>query len=119
MTDPTRDDPASHPALGRALMALGRPGAGARVTWALGAVCLVLLAADFLYHKHVYLAVEEVQGFYPFVGYFRGKECVNGKQPRILMSGCGSKHIGCQTFIGKLLIQAAFFPSCHNHRQNV
>jgi len=41
------------------------------VTWLLRvfyALCAVLLAADFVYHRHVYHAFESVPGFYALFG---------------------------------------------------
>ena len=46
------DDPATFPALGRALLWVERPGGVEKIVYALYAVCAGLFAADFFYHKH-------------------------------------------------------------------
>lgn len=37
--------------------------------YALGAVCVLLFAGDFLYHKHGYFEIEELPGFYGIIGF--------------------------------------------------
>ena len=64
------DDPATFPALGRALLWVERPGGVEKIVYALYAVCAGLFAADFFYHKHTNLAIEEFPGFYALYGFF-------------------------------------------------
>lgn len=40
-----------------------------RVLWALVAVCIVTIGADFVYHRHVVHPWEGVWGFYAFYGF--------------------------------------------------
>ncbi len=64
------DNPEKFPALGRALLWVERPGGVEKIVYALYAVCAVLFAADFMYHKHSYLAIEDIPGFYALYGFF-------------------------------------------------
>ena len=57
------------PALGRSLLWLDNMRNVDRVVYALYAVCAALFLADFFYHKHVYLTVEEFPGFYALYGF--------------------------------------------------
>ena len=69
MAKPTSDDPARFPALGRALLFLDDMKNVDRLVYGLYALCAVLFLADFAYHKHVYLAIEEFPGFYALYGF--------------------------------------------------
>ena len=40
-----------------------------RVLWALGAVCIVTIGADFVYHRHIVHPWEGVWGFYAIYGF--------------------------------------------------
>lgn len=40
-----------------------------RVLWALVAVCIVTIGADFVYHRHIVHPWEGVWGFYAFYGF--------------------------------------------------
>ncbi len=70
MDNKTPDTPDTFPALGRALLWVEKPGGVKKIVYALYAVCALLFAADFLYHKHTYLAIENVPGFYALYGFF-------------------------------------------------
>ena len=48
---------------------LDHPGNVKKIVWALVAVCVLLIAADLLIHKHGYFAVEHLFGFYGFYGF--------------------------------------------------
>lgn len=39
-----------------------------RVIYILGAVCAVLLGIDFVYHRHAYIELEGMPGFYALAG---------------------------------------------------
>ena len=69
MARPTNEDPARFPALGRALLFLDDMKNVDRVVYGLYAVCALLFLADFVYHKHVYLGIEEIPGFYAIYGF--------------------------------------------------
>lgn len=64
------DKPEDLPTLGRALLWLDKKKNVDRIVYGLYIVCAILFAADFLYHKHVYLGVEEFPGFYALYGFF-------------------------------------------------
>ncbi|MBJ6371072.1 hypothetical protein [Sedimentitalea arenosa] len=68
MRKTTQDNPDKYPALGRAFMWVDRPGAPKLIVYGLYILCAGLFAADFLYHKHTYLVVEEIPGFYALFG---------------------------------------------------
>ncbi|MFD3190630.1 hypothetical protein ACFMPD_10190 [Sedimentitalea sp. HM32M-2] len=70
MDNKTPDDPDKFPALGRALLWVEKPGGVEKIVYALYAVCAVLFLADFVYHKHSYLAIEDFPGFYALYGFF-------------------------------------------------
>ncbi len=70
MADNKPDKPEDYPALGRMLMWVERPGGVEKIVYALYAVCAVLFLADFLYHKHIYVAIEGFPGFYALYGFF-------------------------------------------------
>ncbi|MEP3333742.1 hypothetical protein [Sedimentitalea sp.] len=70
MDNKTPEDPKKFPALGRALLWVEKPGGVEKIVYALYAVCAALFAADFLYHKHTYLAIESFPGFYALYGFF-------------------------------------------------
>ena len=40
-----------------------------RVLWALVAICSLLFAADFIYHRHIVHPWEELWGFYAIYGF--------------------------------------------------
>jgi hypothetical protein len=70
-TAPKRgDDPSHFPALGRAMLGLDDMKNVNRIVYGLYAVCAGLFVADFLYHKHVYLEMEKIPGFYALYGFF-------------------------------------------------
>ena len=48
---------------------LDKPGNIDRIFYALVAVCVVLLAADLLYHKHTHFTFEGWFGFYGIYGF--------------------------------------------------
>ncbi len=53
---------------GRDASSADRPSGIGRIALVLVALCAALFAADFLYHKHGYLEIEEIVGFYPLFG---------------------------------------------------
>ncbi len=63
-------DPFKLPWLGRNLLWLDNMRNVDRVVYALYGICAVLLIADFLYHKHSYLDIEDIPGFYAAYGFF-------------------------------------------------
>lgn len=63
------DDPARYPPLGRALLWVEKKRNVDRIVYALYILCAGLFVADFLYHKHVYLGIEEFPGFYALYGF--------------------------------------------------
>lgn len=67
-----KDDPATYPALGRALMAVEKPGAGKAVLIGLAVIVVLLFLADLAYYKKTYLDVEKVFGFYALFGLATG-----------------------------------------------
>lgn len=65
-----REDTSGFPALGRALLWVDDKKNVNRIVYGLYAVCAGLFVADFIYHKHSYLDVEDVPGFYAIYGFF-------------------------------------------------
>jgi hypothetical protein len=63
-------DPAKLPWLGRKLLWLDNMKNVDRIVYALFVICAALFAADFLYHKHSYLDIEDIPGFYALYGFF-------------------------------------------------
>lgn len=70
MSEHRDEDTSTFPALGLRLMWLENPRNVERVVYGLYILCAGLFLADFLYHKHVYLGVEEFPGFYALYGFF-------------------------------------------------
>jgi len=69
--DPNKpDNPDTYPALGRLLTWVDRPGSLKKIIYGLYVLCAILFAADFFYHKHTYLRVEDIPGFYALYGFF-------------------------------------------------
>ena len=48
---------------------LDRPSNVSKVYWGLVIVCAVLIALDFIYHKHAKLELEQLWGFYGWFGF--------------------------------------------------
>jgi hypothetical protein len=67
---PKQEDISSFPALGRALIWIDEKKNVRRVVLGLYILCAGLFVADFLYHKHSYLSVEDIPGFYALYGFF-------------------------------------------------
>jgi hypothetical protein len=63
------DDPASYPALGRALTWVDKPGSANKIFWALAIFCGLLFIADFTYEKHGKFMVENIPGFFGVYGF--------------------------------------------------
>ena len=63
-------DPAKLPALGRMFLWTGNKSSVDRLVYGIYGICALLFLADFFYEKHVYLAIEEVPGFYALHGFF-------------------------------------------------
>jgi hypothetical protein len=63
-------DPSKLPWLGRKLLWLDNMKNVDRIMYALFVICTVLVAADFMYHKHSYLDIEDIPGFYAAFGFF-------------------------------------------------
>lgn len=70
MNDKIQDNPETYPALGRLFTWVDRPGNLKKIVYGLYILCAGLFAADFLYHKHTYLAIENIPGFYALYGFF-------------------------------------------------
>ncbi|WP_069299683.1 hypothetical protein [Neptunicoccus sediminis] len=70
MTRNGQQDSSGYPALGRVFTALSAPKAGKALFYALVILCAGLFLADFLYHKHTYVSVEKIPGFYALYGFF-------------------------------------------------
>ncbi|MDU8928839.1 hypothetical protein RXV86_15715 [Alisedimentitalea sp. MJ-SS2] len=64
------EDTSKFPLLGRLFLWADNPKSVNKMVYGLYTLCAALFAADFLYHKHVYLAVEEFPGFYALYGFF-------------------------------------------------
>ncbi|PLS22153.1 hypothetical protein [Neptunicoccus cionae] len=62
------DDVAGYPALGRMFTALADPKMAKTLFYTLVVLCAVLFLADFFYHKHTYVSVENIPGFYALYG---------------------------------------------------
>ncbi|AWZ00709.1 hypothetical protein RHODOSMS8_01165 [Rhodobiaceae bacterium] len=58
------------PWLGRKLLWLDNMKNVDRIVYALFVICGGLVAADFMYHKHSYLDIEDIPGFYAAFGFF-------------------------------------------------
>jgi len=58
------------PWLGRKLLWLDGTKNIDRIVYALFIGCAGLLLADFMYHKHSYLEIEDIPGFYAEFGFF-------------------------------------------------
>ena len=72
MTDPRSphtDDPARLSWLSRHLLWVDNPSKVNRLIWALVILCIGLMLADFLYHKHSHFEIEDIPGFYGFYGF--------------------------------------------------
>lgn len=69
MSERRDEDTSTFPLLGRKLLWLDNMRNVDRVVYSLYALCAGLFAADFLYHKHTYLAVEDFPGFYALYGF--------------------------------------------------
>ena len=63
-------DPSKLPWLGRKLLWLDNTRNVGRIVYALLILCAALVAADFMYHKHSYLDIEDIPGFYAAFGFF-------------------------------------------------
>ncbi len=70
MADKHQDDPNTLPWLGRKLLFLDDIKNVNRLVYWLYGVCALLFAADFMYKKKTYLAVENFPGFYALYGFF-------------------------------------------------
>ncbi|UYV36147.1 hypothetical protein N4R57_14050 [Rhodobacteraceae bacterium D3-12] len=57
------------PMLGRLFAWTDKPKAVSGFVYAIYAVCAGLFLAEFFYHKHVYLPIEETPGFYALFGF--------------------------------------------------
>ncbi len=51
---------------------LDDPANVTKIVWALVVVCVLLMGADLLIHKHGYFEVEHIFGFYGFYGFIVG-----------------------------------------------
>ncbi len=63
-------DPSKLPWLGSKLLWFDNMKNVDRLIYALFILCAGLLAADFMYHKHSYLDIEDIPGFYTAFGFF-------------------------------------------------
>ena len=70
MSEHRHEDTSKFNALARMFLWADNPRSVNRLVYGLYAVCAGLFLADFLYHKHVYLEVEEFPGFYALYGFF-------------------------------------------------
>ncbi len=68
--DHKKEQPTKLPALGRAFLWVDNKKSVERLVYALYASCALLFLADFAYHKHVYVSVENFPGFYALYGFF-------------------------------------------------
>lgn len=68
MSDQTPRDE-NLPALGRMLSWVDDMRNVDRIVYGLYALCALLFLADFFYHKHTYVSVEEFPGFYAIYGF--------------------------------------------------
>ncbi|WP_144395306.1 hypothetical protein [Pleionea sediminis] len=48
---------------------LDRPENVTKIVWLLWALCFILVAVDFIYHKHPYFSFDGTFGFYPIFGF--------------------------------------------------
>ncbi|MDQ2092170.1 hypothetical protein [Marimonas arenosa] len=69
MSQDKHEDTDAFPWLGRRLLWLDNRRNVNRIVYALYGLCAALFLADFFYHKHVYLGVEELPGFYAVYGF--------------------------------------------------
>lgn len=69
---PPETDPSKLPWLGRKLLWLDNRKNVNRIFYLLCILCAGLLIADFVYHKHSYLDIEDIPGFYAAYGFFMG-----------------------------------------------
>lgn len=67
-SETTRETAERLPMLGRLFGWTDKPKAVSGLVYAIYAVCAALFLAEFFYHKHVYLPIEETPGFYPLFG---------------------------------------------------
>ncbi len=63
------DNPDTYPFIGRKLVWLDKKKNVDRVVYALYTLCALLFSADFFYHKHTEVGIEEVPGFYAIYGF--------------------------------------------------
>lgn len=64
------EDTSTYPALGRWMMFVDNPKNVNKIVYGLCILCAGLFLADFLYHKHTYVAIEDIPGFYALYGFF-------------------------------------------------
>lgn len=64
------EDTSTYPALGRWMMFVDNPKNVDKIVYSLYILCAGLFLADFLYHKHTYVAIENIPGFYALYGFF-------------------------------------------------
>lgn len=67
--DKQNENTADYPWLGRKLLWLDDMKNVKRIVYGLYAVCTLLFLVDFLYHKHTYLPIEDIPGFYALYGF--------------------------------------------------
>jgi hypothetical protein len=61
--------PGNLPALGRMMLWVDGKKNIDRLVYGLYALCTILFAADFFYHKHVEFGIEKIPGFYAIYGF--------------------------------------------------
>ncbi len=69
MDNKTQDNTDSFSPLARLFLWADNPNSVSKLVYGLYALCAVLFLVDFAYHKHVYLEVEEIPGFYALYGF--------------------------------------------------
>jgi len=70
MSEKRDEDTSKYPFLGRLFLWADNPKAVDRMVYGLYGLCAALFLADFFYHKHVYVTVEDYPGFYALYGFF-------------------------------------------------
>ena len=69
MNEHSKEDASTLPALARLFLWVDDKKKVDRFVYGLYGACALLFGADFLYHKHTYVAVEDIPGFYALYGF--------------------------------------------------
>lgn len=69
MAENRHEDTSRFSRISQILLWVDKPGSADRLIKVLAVVCILLFLADFTYHKHAYVSVENIPGFYGIYGF--------------------------------------------------